>query len=427
MPASPSRRALLLAYCVPPHPSVASHRPEGLYRWLPEYGWETTVIAPEREGTPDGIIQTPDPSWFRRMESASLTREVTRTRPGPLGMLMKHTKRFLRRFPRWHDEFAAWSNSILARAIEEGRRRGVGLVWATCNPFSLAPVAMAVARALEVPCVLDLRDPLPENLLYTRGPDHWFYRALAQAQAVTLATTSCDTSMLRQVWGARPVSPILSGMWRADPVPAQPSDRFTILHAGILYGGERDPGPLLRAAALLSKESDDFRAHARIQLVGADSDAVRRHPDYPSVADVCELVGQTPHSEVHAMMAAASALLILMGEEWYLRDAVPAKLYDYLPFEAPILAVGGEQGVLAHLLTWSGAGTWATKPEAIADFLRAYFHRWQADGVVRVHRRREALDYLTQRRMAAEFSEVFNATVEHRPIACHSTAPWERE
>jgi len=216
-------------------------------------------------------------------------------------------------------------------------------------------------------------------------------------------------------------------MWQADPVPAQPSDRFTILHAGMLYGGERDPGPLLRAAAQLAAESDDFRAYARIHLLGADSAAVRQHPDYPSVAELCDLSGHTPYREVRALMATASVLLILMGEEWYLRDAVPAKLYDYLPFEAPILAIGGAQGVLAHLLKWSGAGSWATTPEAIADILRAHFQRWQADGVIRAHRRPEALDYLTQRRMAAEFAEVFNATVEHRPIACHSTAPWERE
>ncbi|HOS44632.1 MAG TPA: hypothetical protein PK794_13135, partial [Armatimonadota bacterium] len=183
-PATPSRRALLLAYYAPPHPSVASHRPEALSRWLPEHGWETTVVAPEREGTPEGIIQTPDPSWHRHLETASLTRELTRTRPGPLGALMKRAKLALRRFPRWHDEFAAWSYGLVPRAIAAGRQRRVHLVWATCAPFSLAPAAVAVARALDVPCALDLRDPLPEHLRYTRGADHWFYRALAGARAV---------------------------------------------------------------------------------------------------------------------------------------------------------------------------------------------------------------------------------------------------
>ncbi|HOF90094.1 MAG TPA: hypothetical protein PLZ36_18620, partial [Armatimonadota bacterium] len=125
--------------------------------------------------------------------------------------------------------------------------------------------------------------------------------------------------------------------------------------------------------------------------------------------------------------SATRLVLSLQPDAIALRDAVPAKLYDYLPFEAPILAIGGMRGVLAHLLAWSGAGAWMTAPEAIADVLRAHFQRWQADGVVRAPRHPAALAYLTQRRMAAEFAEVFNATVEHRPIACRPGPPWEGE
>jgi hypothetical protein len=426
-PAAPARRVLLLAYYTPPHPSVASHRPEALYHWLRHYGWEPTLLAPEREGIPEDVIQTPDASWLRQVESsASVARALTRNRPGPLGVLLRAAKRFLRRFPRWHDEFSTWSYSIVPRAIEEGRRRGVDLVWATCSPFSLAPAAVTIARALNVPCVLDLRDPLPENLLYTRGAGHWFYRNLAEMQALTLATTSCATPLLRQMWGERPMAPILSGMWQGDPVPAQSSDQFTILHAGMLYGGQRDPGPLFQAVAMLAAELPDFRRHARIRLVGGDSAAVRANPHFPPVADLCELLGQTPYREVRTMMAAASTLLILMGDEWYLRDAVPAKLYDYLPFEAPVLAIGGQRGILAELLEWSRAGAWATTPEVIAAFLRAHYQAWQADGITRAPRNSEALAYLTQQRMAAECAEVFNATVEHRPIACREQTPWQQ-
>jgi hypothetical protein len=425
-PATASRRALLLAYHYPPDPSVGSHRPEALTRWLGHYGWEPTVLTAERAGLTGDVIGTPDGSWMGQVRRGDLSavQSVARTRGGTLGAVLQMGKMLLRRFPRWHDEYTGWSYPAIARAIDEGRRRNVDLVWATCPPFSLARTATLVAAALGVPCVVDLRDPLSEYLQYTTGQGHWFYRAIRHADAVTLATVSCATESLARAVDGRPLYPIISGMWHPEPVPAQPSDRFTILHAGTLYGSARDPRPLFAAVARLADEVPGFRAAARIRLVGSDSATAAALPEFAPVADLCEIIGPTPYREVTAMMAAASTLVILMGDEWYLRDAVPAKLYDYLPYAAPILAIGGQRGVLADLLEWSRAGLWTTDTEAITNFLRAHFLAWQAHGAAAAPRNPEALAYLTQQRMAAETAAVLDAACTKTAVPCRERPAW---
>ena len=162
-----------------------------------------------------------------------------------------------------------------------------------------------------------------------------------------------------------------------------------------------------------------------MRFVGSDAQAVCDIPGYDRVAEMVEVLPGTPYRQVVEMMAEASILLIINGEGFELEDAMPAKFFDYLPFTAPILSVGGVGGVQARVFAWSQSGTWAPSVAAIVDFIRQQYLLWKDTGQVRAPRNPAALEYFTQRRVAAECAEVFNAVVEARPVACHTHPPWE--
>jgi len=432
LPAALGRKVLMLAYYFPPHEAVGSHRPYEIYRRLPEFGWETVLITAEREGTPPGVIQTPDGSWMRRVEEAQrhgfagnpLLKPELRRGPGRLQPVIGAAKQWLRRFPPWHDEYTGWSYRLFDRAVAEGRRRGVDLVWATCNPFTLAPAALRIARALGVPCAIDLRDALPSYLSYPRGVNHWFYRALGQVDAVVSVAPCCLTPETLAVRGDRPIYQIISGAWRTERVPARQFDIFRIIHAGMLYQGRRRPEMLFQAMLALAREFPDFRKETRLRFVGAEVALIMQAPGFAEVAEMVELLPITPYREVVEMMAESSILLIINGSSYELVDPLPGKFYDYLPFEAPVLAYGGAGGALAEVLAWSGSGQWMNSVPGITDYLRQYYRAWKADGTVRCPRDPAALDYLSARRMAAENAEVFNALVESREPVCRPKPPW---
>jgi hypothetical protein len=395
---------------------------EALSRWLDAFGWEPTVITATRDGAPDTYMQTPDPSWMARVTSGQQT-PVFQTVARRRFPLLQTIKSFMRRFPPWHDEYSGWSQSVAPTAIAVGRERAVDLVWVTCNPFSSVETALATGRALGVPVVVDLRDQFSDYLL----PGHWFFHAMRQVDAVTLAAPVCVTPPLRAVLGDRPAYPIISGTWLTDPIASRRTERFTLLHAGTLYDTRCSPEPLFQAIQQLSAEVPGFREDVVIRFAGADSPAVTRAPSYAAVADRVEILGQLPHRQVLDMLTEASVLLIIKahGDDVYSADPIPAKWFEYFRTTVPLLSFGGTPGIFAPLLTWGGGGLYAQSVAEIATFLRAQYLRWKTDGITQASRNPEALDYLTQRRMAAEFAEVFNALVEHRPITCRATLPWE--
>lgn len=431
-PTDTRRKVLMLAYYFPPHEAVGSHRPYEIYTRLPEFGWEPTLITAEREGTPPGVIQTPDRSWMRTVEEAErhgsgnpLLKPGLRRGTGRLKPLIGTMKEWLRLFAPWHDEYTGWSYSLFDRAVTEGRRQGVDLVWATCNPFTLAPAALRIARALGVPCVIDMRDALPSYLSFPHSANHWFYRALRQVDAVVSVAPCCLTPETLAVRGDRPIYQVISGAWHTERVPARKSEVFRIIHAGMLYRGLRRPELLFEALTTLAREFPEFRQDARLRFVGGETALIAQASGFAEVADMVELLPTTPYREVVEMMAESSVLLIINGESYELLDPLPGKFYDYLPFEAPVLAYGGAGGALAEVLAWSGSGKWMNSVAEITADLRRYYQAWKAEGIVRAPRDPDALEYLSARRMAAENAEIFNAVVEGREPACRPKPPWK--
>ena len=433
-------RTLLVAYKFPPHNTgVAHHRPEALYRYLHEYGWHCDVITAEREGTDPQVVQTVDNSWLRRSEesgsaASGLKRALknsTHTGTAPLRrMLVQQAKLLLRLLPRWHDECAEWSYGIRNIILATARERGSQLLWTTVSPFSLAAVVISCARELGIPCVIDLRDPLPGYLHFPRGSRHWFYQALARADVVSLAAPCCITPELLAIRrGSTRPEPVVvvSGAWQDTQVPAEPCEVFRLLHAGILVDGGRSPQPLFEAVALLRERHPQLEQQLRMTFIGSDSHVVQDFPGYTAVQNMVEIQGQTPYEQVKEIMATSSMLLIIKldGDEY--SDALPAKMYDYLPYEAPVLSFGMSAGLQGPLLEWSNAGRWLGSSTEIADYIEEQYLVWQRDGVVRRPRRAAALEYLGQRRMAGEFASLFQSVLEGKPVERRTELPWQAQ
>ncbi|HEY3417760.1 MAG TPA: hypothetical protein VGM23_12825, partial [Armatimonadota bacterium] len=168
----------------------------------------------------------------------------------------------------------------------------------------------------------------------------------------------------------------------------------------------------------------EFQQDCRLRVVGEDSHFLPLHPDYRAIEPLCELLPPAPYGQVVEMMAESSVLLIFNLPATTYDDPIPGKFFDYLMFEAPVLAVAGTRGIIGDVLAWTGCGTWAETPAAIADFLRPLYLAWKRDGVVRAPRLAAAVEYFTQRRMTAEYAEVLNAAVETRSPRCAESPPW---
>jgi glycosyltransferase involved in cell wall biosynthesis len=171
---------------------------------------------------------------------------------------------------------------------------------------------------------------------------------------------------------------------RAKPTPGpsrQTTGRpFVLLHSGIVYPSERDPGPLFSALGRLKRDcvltSDNFRLVLRAPV--HDALLARLAHDH-DIADLVEIVPPLPYGAALSEMLAADGLLVLQAANC--NDQVPAKLYEYLRAGRPILALTDLAGDTAGLMRAAGIDSLAPLDDTDAIFgALAHFVKLAKDG-----------------------------------------------
>jgi glycosyltransferase involved in cell wall biosynthesis len=157
---------------------------------------------------------------------------------------------------------------------------------------------------------------------------------------------------------------IPNGYDEEDFKDAMPTERsidvnerpFRLLHAGVLYPDERDPKPFFRVLSRLKREgwvdgknlSVDLRASGSEQYYSALIGELQ-------IEDLVHLLPALPYGQALQDCAAADALLLFQAASC--NHQIPAKVYEYLRFKKPILALTSHHGDTAALLRETGGAT----------------------------------------------------------------------
>jgi glycosyltransferase involved in cell wall biosynthesis len=377
-PRATSMRVLLLAYNFPPFGGGGVQRPLKFARYLPEFGYDVSVIT--GPGLTVNRWSPADETLRSETEKVDIHRVA-----GPEPMLTSWQalgEKLLGVSSPW----SRWWREGTLRAGEavEGQ---VDVILATVPPYQSAEAAALLSRRLGCPWVADLRDPwaLDELMLYASGfhrrRDLRRMRSVLGSAAAVVATSRERAAQIRlhvPELHERPVVSIPNGFDRGDfdlAPPARRLDTFRIVHAGSLYTdfAQRQrwklrrllrgsaPGVdlrtfsldhLVRAIDRVGERIPHGKEHIELVLVGVVGKTDRRLAERSGIA---EIVGYVPHREAIAYMRSADLLFLpLYDVAPGMRAAtVPGKTYEYLAAQKPILASVPE-GDLRDLLLEAG-------------------------------------------------------------------------
>jgi hypothetical protein len=129
-----------------------------------------------------------------------------------------------------------------------------------------------------------------------------------------------------------------------------------LVHSGLLEQSDRDPTPFLEAIAALRDKGIIKPGEIKVILRDSGSDEI-----YQPTIDRCGLGGmvylerRVSYGEALSEMLAADGLLIFQGSDC--NRQIPAKIYEYIRAQRPILAMTDPAGETARLLTGMGIGT----------------------------------------------------------------------
>lgn len=262
------------------------------------------------------------------------------------------------------DRFVSWFFFGVAKGLAVIRKEGLQVIYSTSPPATAHLIAAALKSFTGAAWIADFRDPWIEDGLFP-VPGSIRYRIESALERMVMRRCDCivvTTPYLKAEFLSRypelapdKIEVIYNGYdesdFRENSVGSR-SDRFEIIHAGLVTPEFRNPLPLLETVARLIAEGSLPHDQVKITFLGGDwwvsSPEFTAEIKRMRLDGVISVEGRVSHQEALKRLAQAAVLLLLQASD-DTRSLIPAKAFEYLRIGRPILALTLE-GATADLL-----------------------------------------------------------------------------
>lgn len=373
------KRVLLISYAFPPEPRPGALRPGYLARYLPQFGWEATVLT----------HSSGEPPFRARVSRAGAApaagaigaRLQTVARSGGLLRKILRTIKDTIAFP---DELALWIPPAVVRGLELMRAERYDAIFTTALPTSTHVAGACLSKLTGTPWVADYRDAWSGNPYMPWGPVKRRLQRAAErfvmrgASAIT--TVSQPIAEHLQDLHRRSVSVIPNAYdpveWEeiADETPGG----FDLVYTGTMYGGKRSPELLFRALAELRDESHPLAGQARIHFYGHNNeDAYAQAQRYDLQSQVF-IHGVVPRIDAMRAQRSSAALLIFLNMDAATASEMGSKYLEYAGARRPMLVFGPGASVMRGMVERAHLGWFASDVESAKQALLGAYARYSA-------------------------------------------------
>lgn len=405
---------LVLAYVFPPALGSGSFRPLSFANNLQMLGLSVYVLTASDYGLDDSAI---DQTLCKKLDPLVEVHRARRYR-SPREFLLKMRKYFTSTgnkstsglrdtntstrsssFPKvsgsmrtvmaellsYPDNQIGWAPAAFKLGRKLVRDKRIHVVFATGGPWSCLVTAILLKKVSGVPVVLDFRDPWVSNPnALNRSPTFRSLNRLTEAfcvkhcDALIANTEELRRDFLdRYPWlDSTKIHTITNGFDSLYPAQVRRNEKFTITHAGVFYL-TRNPTRFLLAIREAIVETHIPHDKIQVNFVGAlevdDKELTSLIAD-EHLKNVVRMIPSVSH-DIALQYQSMSDVLMLIQPNLPLQ--VPRKLFEYLAFQRPILAITEQSGATASTIRKAGTGIVVRNevPE-IKDAILNLYQRW---------------------------------------------------
>ena len=351
------RRVLMFAFHFPPFAlSSGVQRTLRILQHVPHLGWRPIVLSahPRAYATtsPDLLMDIPPDTVVEREFALDAGRHLAVAGRYP---------EFLARPDRWR----AWALGAIPAGLSLIRQYQPEVIWSTYPIATAHLIAARLHRLTGIPLVADFRDPMAQEG-YPEDPRTWqAFSSIEKDVASSASSLVFVTPSARATYRAR-YSEVAnerfvmiengfdeeffaaaeSGLNRA-PLNA---GRFTLLHSGIVYPLERDPTALFAAPGRMRRNGRINASTLRIRFrAPVHDELLKQLASQSRTLDLIEILPAIPYRDALREMLQADGLLVMQPSNC--NEQIPAKLYEYLRAQHPILGLAdpaGDTGMTMH-------------------------------------------------------------------------------
>lgn len=435
------KRVLVITYYFPPCPEVASLRLKGLAKYLPEYGWELVILTAKLPGKPETrfkVIETPYPGdvptrWKRKLglaenkaflkqiglhmvlhEDRTSLRMVNAIR-AVIASLTNRMVNVIREVVAYPDPQKDWYPFALRVGHELLRRERFDALLSSSGPVTCHLIAKKLKAQHGLPWIADLRDLWTQNHYYSYGSLRLMFERKLEIKTLSFADALVTVSKpwakkLQSLHPRNPVFVILNGYDSDEMTSVTPTKEFTITYTGqFYYQGGRNPSPLFQALADLISEGKINRCDVKVRFYGPVEYWLEQAVKLYQLEDIVILHPFVPREEATVKQRESQILLLL--KHTVEADAYPAKVFEYLAAQRPILSMGGPKGVVGELLEETGAGLHVSSYEELKNVLVQFYDKYKVYGQVPYNGKKESIVKYSHYEMAHKFADILDFVV----------------
>jgi glycosyltransferase involved in cell wall biosynthesis len=380
-----AKRGLIVCYYFPPSGGGGVQRWVKFIKYLSRLNWQFTVITAPVEPNIPG-----DESLGRELPES--TRVIRIPDPGGSSRVLSSVKRKLKPgyWQRWFSAFIHVTDSRI-RWNRHVRKVLPGLlessefdcVIVSSPPYSLSMLAAAISQRYNIPVILDLRDPWTTNP-YKIYPSamHRYIDQMREKKNIgkldyMISVYSGTFDHFRRILPSfthKKCIVLPNGYDEEDfQAPATnekiKAEGFNLGFSGTFYSHLNRPDSLFAAIGLLKKEGITIHFHHFGQTM---IDLKKLGHKY-GIADLIRLWNYVDHTRVIGRLKQMDAFcMILDPDAPAAGNTVGGKLYEYLYFKKPVLAIVPENGEAARIIRNTDAGlvVGTNDVRSIADAIR---------------------------------------------------------
>ena len=380
-------RVLVLTYYWPPSGGSGVQRWLKFAKYLPAYGIDPVVVAPEEadyalrdesllRDVPDGVevlrvpIVEPYAAYRKLTGAGAGDRGSVSGKPGESPSLLKRLSRWVRANFFVPDPKVWWVRPTMRRLTAYLKEKPVDVVVSTGPPHSVHLIARALKETdPELKWILDVRDPWSQfDVHLSFGPgrraiakNEALERACLQAADIVLGTAYSMPSHL-EPFDTSKYRTITNGYDAADfaglpaRTPASGRASFAVYHTGLL-SAERNPTALWEAMACLAAGDAGFAERLSLHLIGNVAPEVTASIEaLPELRDKLTVTPWLSHNELLRRYPHADCFLLLPNRSDNARGQINGKLFEYLAVGKPVLHVGPYDADNTRILDETHAG-----------------------------------------------------------------------
>ncbi len=353
-------RILIISYAFVPANDPAVHRISRLAAHLPTFGWQADLLTVDK-----GAFFRKDEtnndytSYFQNIFSVtSAVNQIINK------ILLTPKKRSLLRFLIKNfflpDQYASWIRPAVKAGESLLEKQSYDCILATINPYSNGLIGEKLAQQFNIPLIIDYRDPWTLSQFHRANFfQHHINRFLEKrllAQADQILVTSTPMKKLfveHQYFPADKIAVITNGVDKYlqnivnnDAPCSLDLNKINITYTGGFYN-DRQPYDFLLAIKQLINNNPALKSKIKINFIGAEIDTKTKTIIQQANLPV-KVYSAVNYKTAIQYLRYSDILLLINGKSDYNNIFIPAKFYDYLAVEKPILFIG--KGEPANLI-----------------------------------------------------------------------------